>query len=165
VGEQPIYALHEKPLGRPWTPRQAARICVVREARRGPEHTAYWERLRAADEEVQEATELAGDFLQMVRERGGGRLAQWLQQAEASRVPELRAFARSLRSDETAVAAGLTLEWSNGQTEAQVGRLKMLKRTMNGRASLPLLRARVLYRPPALQQLRPRQHAALAQAA
>ena len=165
VGAQLIYAPNAKPLGRPWTPRQAARIGVVREARRRPEHTAYWERLRAADEEVQEASDLAGSFLAMARERTGSQLAKWLEQAEASKVPEMRAFARSLRSDEAAVAAGLTLEWSNGQTEAQVGRLKTLKRTMNGRVDLPLLRARVLYRPPALQLLRPRQRPTVAQAA
>ena len=33
--------------------------------------------------------------------------------------------------------------WSNGQTEGQINRLKMLKRTMYGRASVALLRARM----------------------
>jgi transposase len=42
------------------------------------------------------------------------------------------------------VRAGLTEAWSNGQTEGQVGRLKYLKRQGYGRASLPLLRTRVL---------------------
>lgn len=43
-----------------------------------------------------------------------------------------------------AVEAGLTLEWSNGQTEGQVHRLKLLKRQMYGRAGFELLRRRVL---------------------
>lgn len=34
--------------------------------------------------------------------------------------------------------------WSNGQTEGQVNRLKMLKRQMFGRAKFDLLRQRVL---------------------
>lgn len=37
-------------------------------------------------------------------------------------------------------------EWSNGQTEGQVNRLKTIKRTMYGKAKLDLLRLRVLTR-------------------
>ena len=36
------------------------------------------------------------------------------------------------------------LPWSNGQTEGHVNRLKFLKRQMYGRASVELLRLRVL---------------------
>ena len=42
------------------------------------------------------------------------------------------------------MAEGLASEWSNGQTEGQVNRLKMLKRSMYGRAGFDLLRAQVL---------------------
>ena len=44
------------------------------------------------------------------------------------------------------MTAGLELPWSNGQTEGQVNKLKLLKRSMYGRANLDLLRLRVLYR-------------------
>ncbi|MCA9875742.1 MAG: transposase, partial [Anaerolineales bacterium] len=37
--------------------------------------------------------------------------------------------------------------WSNGQTEEQVNRLKLLKRQMYGRAKLDLLRCRILCSP------------------
>jgi len=40
----------------------------------------------------------------------------------------------------------LTLGWSNGQTEGQVHRLKLLKRSMYGRGRFDLLRKRVLKR-------------------
>ncbi len=40
--------------------------------------------------------------------------------------------------------AGLTLDWSQGQTEGFVNKLKMLKRHMFGRAGLDLLRERML---------------------
>jgi transposase len=36
------------------------------------------------------------------------------------------------------------LPWSNGQTEGQITRLKLIKRQMYGRAKQDLLRARVL---------------------
>ena len=50
------------------------------------------------------------------------------------------------------VTAGLTLEWSNGVTEGQIHRLKLVKRQSYGRAGFALLRQRVL------QRLRERAH-------
>jgi len=43
-----------------------------------------------------------------------------------------------------AVAAAMTQPWSNGQTEGQITKLKLVKRQMYGRAKLDLLRARLL---------------------
>ena len=44
-----------------------------------------------------------------------------------------------------AVVAGLHLPWSQGQTEGQITKLKLLKRSMYGRAAFDLLKQRVLY--------------------
>jgi transposase len=55
-------------------------------------------------------------------------------------------FTVGLRRDQAAVAAALSCEWSNGQTEGQINRLKTIKRQMYGRANFDLLRARVLHR-------------------
>ena len=57
---------------------------------------------------------------------------------------ELARFARRLQEDFVAVKAGLTLEWSNGVTEGQTHRLKLVKRQGYGRAGFALLRQRVL---------------------
>lgn len=54
------------------------------------------------------------------------------------------ALADGLRRDEEAVVAGLTLSWSSGPVEGHVNRIKMLMRQMYGRASIALLRKRVL---------------------
>jgi transposase len=43
--------------------------------------------------------------------------------------------------------AELTLDWSQGQVEGHVNRLKLVKRTMYGRANVDLLRLRVLHPP------------------
>ena len=43
-----------------------------------------------------------------------------------------------------AIEAGLTLPWSNGVTEGQVNRLKLLKRQAYGRAHVALLRQRMV---------------------
>jgi transposase len=88
---------------------------------------------------------LSQDFAALLREREGGRLDGWIATASASDVTELRRFAQGLLLDEAAVRAGLTLEWSNGQTEGHVNRLKTLKRQMYGRAGFVLLRQRLLH--------------------
>ena len=64
--------------------------------------------------------------------------------AEASGIDDLARFAGRLRADHDAVQAGLTLRWSNGQTEGQVTKLKLIKRQGYGRAKVDLLRTRVL---------------------
>ena len=48
-------------------------------------------------------------FVEIVRERRGGKLGEWLSDAEASGVREIRRFARKVRRDEAAVEAGCTL--------------------------------------------------------
>ena len=53
-------------------------------------------------------------------------------------------FAHGLKKDIAAVAAAADTDWSNGQTEGQINRLKTIKRQMYGRAGFALLRARVL---------------------
>jgi transposase len=56
----------------------------------------------------------------------------------------LRPFVATLRRDIAAVQAALELPWTTSPVEGQISRLKMIKRTMYGRAGFPLLRARVL---------------------
>lgn len=95
--------------------------------------------------EVERATELARRFMQMVRERQADQLSEWIREVAKSGLLELKAFARGLEQDRAAIDAALREEWSNGQTEGQVHRLKLLKRQMYGRAKFDLLRAKVLF--------------------
>ena len=57
---------------------------------------------------------------------------------------EIAEFRLGLRQDYDAVKAALIYDWSNGQVEGQVNRLKTIKRQMYGRANFDLLRQRVL---------------------
>jgi transposase len=84
-------------------------------------------------------------FLAMVRERRGNDLEAWMTEAEHSNIDELASFASGLQDDLMAVTAGLTLEWSNGVTESQSHRLKLLKRQAYRRAGFTLSRQRVLH--------------------
>lgn len=84
-------------------------------------------------------------FAEMMTERHGDRLADWITAVEADdRLPELARFTAGLRRDQDAVVAGLSHEHSSGAVEGAVNRIKMLKRQMFGRAGFDLLRKRVL---------------------
>ena len=88
--------------------------------------------------------QLAAEFVRLVRTRDVGALEAWLMRAQESKLAEFRDFAAGLRRDHAAVTAALQLPWSNGQTEGQITKVKMLKRQMYGRASVALLRQRLL---------------------
>ncbi len=83
----------------------------------------------------------------MVRDRQSEKLNQWIADAKNSSIAQLKQFARGLERDYEAVKAGLSLQWSNGQVEGQINRLKLIKRQAYGRAKLDLLKKRVFYKP------------------
>ncbi len=65
----------------------------------------------------------------------------WIEQARVSLIAPL---ARGVAKDIAAIRAAITEPWSNGQTEGQITRLKLIKRQMYGRAKLDLLEARLI---------------------
>ena len=96
--------------------------------------------------QVKQAHALAQKFIGMVKKRDVAQLDQWLQDCKASGIAMLQSFATTrIKQDYAAVRAALETAWSNGQTEGQVNRLKLLKRQIYGRANFDLLRQRVLY--------------------
>jgi transposase len=97
-------------------------------------------------DEITAAHQLATGFAHLLCQRRGADLETWADQAEACDVREIRSFATTLGQDWDAVVAGLTLAHSNGPTEGNVNRLKLIKRAMFGRANFDLLRRRVLHR-------------------
>lgn len=98
-------------------------------------------------EEINIARQLAQSFCEMIRARAAEKLEGWLCQAEQAGITAFKNFAAGLRRDYAAIQAALTYEWSNGQVEGQVNRLKFIKRQMYGRAKFDLLRKRVLGMP------------------
>ena len=83
-------------------------------------------------------------FQRLVRTRDRPALTAWLATAETCDLREFREFAAGLRRDYAAVEAAVTSAWSSGQVEGQITRLKLVKRSMYGRAGFPLLRQRYL---------------------
>lgn len=133
-----------RPLSTRWSPRRVAGLCVYRPEDLTDTHQTCLTRLCQADGTVHTAYTLAQEFTTMLRERRGEQLDAWIVAAEASGIPELRRFAAGLLADKAAVQAGLTLCWSQGQVEGQIHRLKLIKRSMYGRAGFAVLRRRVL---------------------
>jgi transposase len=132
------------PPPRPPSPRRV-RWWLLRPAdERSPAQATYLAALRAGCPEVAEAATLAHDFLILLRGRDPAALDPWLARAAGGTVPEFRDLAAGLTQDHAAVDAALRLEWSNGQVEGHVNKLKLAKRAMYGRAGFPLLRRRVL---------------------
>jgi transposase len=93
---------------------------------------------------IGQATDLAQGFAHLVRQRQEAGLTAWMEKAEASGLDEFKTFVNGLRRDEAAVRAGLSLDWNNGPTEGNNNRLKLVKRSMFGRANFDLLRKRIL---------------------
>lgn len=127
------------------TPRQVAMLFLQRPERLSREQGALMSHLCEADAAIAAAHALTRDFATIARERHGERLDAWIADAIAADIPDLRRFALGLLPDKAAILAGLSEEWSNGQTEGHINRLKTLKRQMYGRAKFDLLRQRLLY--------------------
>ena len=80
-------------------------------------------------------------FHKMIRRKSVGELRPWLRAAHGGLIAS---FANGIAKDEAAVRAAITSQWSNGQTEGQVTRLKLVKRQMYGRGKIDLLQARLI---------------------
>jgi transposase len=121
----------------PSSPRQTAWTFL-----KEPEeaHTYLAEICRRSPE-IATCAELAREFVRIIRERDVAAWPGWKACAKSSL---LGSFAKHLCQDEAALIAALQQPWSNGPVEGHVHRLKLIKRSMYGRAKFDLLRLRVV---------------------
>jgi len=77
----------------------------------------------------------------MIRRESEQELAPWIGSACESLVAS---FGNGAAKDIQAVRAAIVSPWSNGQTEGQITKLKLVKRQMYGRGKLDLLQARLI---------------------
>ena len=83
-------------------------------------------------------------FHAMIRTRDSAGLADWLEQTSRGL---MASFAKGVHRDRAAVEAAISSSWSNGQTEGQITKLKLVKRQMYGRGKIDLLEARLIGAP------------------
>ncbi len=126
------------------TARQGAALFLKRREKLTAEQEAYLDRLGTLDRASADAYRLTQEFAKMVRGLEGEKLDEWLRDADASEAEVMKRFAKGLKKDLAAVRAGLTESWSSGPVEGFIHKLKLIKRSMYGRASFGLLRSRVL---------------------
>lgn len=88
-----------------------------------------------------EARGIIAAFQGMIRKKTLSDLDPWLERARSSLVAS---FASGILKDRSAVSSAITSTWSNGQTEGQITKLKLVKRQMYGRGKIDLLQARVI---------------------
>lgn len=123
------------------SPRAVSWLLFARDAQLGAADRAFVADVCARRPPLAHARALAHEFRRMLGERDTAAFLPWLASAHRS---ALERFVRGLRYDVEAVYAGVALPWIQGQVEGQVHRLKLLKRSMYGRASFALLKRRVL---------------------
>ena len=101
----------------------------------------FLDRLRVEAPDLAKSVAVATRFADLVRRRSGESLEAWFAAAAAT---PLAKFAVGLEGDRDALRGTITTPWSTSPVEGQIGRQKMLKRTMFGRAGFALLRQRAL---------------------
>ena len=126
------------------TVRQAVWLILRHSINQNEDENEAIELLKKQHRDLNTGISLAMDFADLVRRRQPDKLVEWLEKAESSKIRAITGFASKLKDDLDAVRNGVTYQWSNGQVEGQVNRLKMLKRQMYGRASHELLKRRFL---------------------
>lgn len=125
-------------------PRHAA-ILVTRPAEKmSDEQQQLFDRITIPCPEVIALRKLALDFREAMKADDSIQMRQWIEKAKRCEFGAVTRFAYGLQKDISAVAAAVEKEWSTGQVEGQINRLKTIKRQMYGRAGFELLRARVL---------------------
>ena len=89
-----------------------------------------------------EARAVIAAFHTMIRKKAEAELGNaWIEWARSSLV---KSFANGVAKDRAAIGAAIVSAWSNGQTEGQITKLKLVKRQMYGRAKIDLLEARLI---------------------
>jgi transposase len=147
-GDPPIQELDpqwsRRLVRRPPSPRRMAGVWLRRAADRTHAERDALARFLDLCPEARLAFSLTERFTSLLREGRSDALEAWLEDATTSGLPEFHSFATGLRRDQAAIVAAVSLPYSNGQTEGRITKLKLLKRSMYGRASFELLRRRVL---------------------
>jgi len=119
------------------SPRQTAWLLLKQ-----PEDALpYLKELSSRSPQIATSASLAREFCGMIRNRDATVWPRWREEAQKSLLAN---FTKSLCRDEAALLAALRQPWSNGPVEGHIHRLKLIKRSMYGRAGFDLLRLRVV---------------------
>jgi transposase len=128
-------------LARAPSARTVARLLMVGREQLSKAETTTVAAIESGVTVLVEAREIIVEFQGIIRRKALADLETWISRARLSLVA---AFANSVSKDKAAIEAAIALPSSNGQTEGQVRKLKLVKRQMYGRGELDPLQARVI---------------------
>jgi transposase len=128
-------------LARAPSARTVARLLTVGRERLSKAETITVAAIESRVALLVEAREIILEFQGIIRRKALAELDTWISKARSSLVA---AFANGVSKDKAAIEAAIALSWSNGQTEGQICKLKLVKRQMYGRGNIDLLQARVI---------------------
>nr|WP_242481905.1 transposase [Paracraurococcus ruber] len=131
--------------GKPWRPPSGRRVArlLMAEPRTLPRPArAFVQRLLEDTPALAVTFTAAKRIERVLRKQSNKTLADVLAVAE---ITQLGSFVAKIRKDITAVETALRLPWTTSPAERQISRIKMIKRTMYGRAGFDLLRTRILH--------------------
>lgn len=128
-------------LGRAPSARTIARLLTIGRDQLSKAQTITVAAIERGVVALAEARDILGEFQTIIRRKALTELDAWLDRAAGSL---FAAFANGIVKDRDAVQAAIVSAWSNGQTEGQICKLKLVKRQMYGRGKIDLLEARVI---------------------
>ena len=126
------------------SPKECLWLVLKEEKKLSAEQQQFRTLLLAKSEAIRQGRELVQAFRSVLAKRQKSGLADWEAKVRASELKEFTSFLTGVQKDRVAVENAITQTWSNGAVEGQVNRLKNIKRSMYGRASFDLLKARVV---------------------
>lgn len=152
LGDMALLSLRTKEKGealRRWTAAREALLRFYDGCRLGEITLDFKQAMALAREHFDELAEIAegeardilAEFQGIIRRKALPELDAWLDRAGCSLIAT---FANGIIKDRKAVQAAIVSTWSNGQTEGQICKLKLVKRQMYGRGKIDLLQARVI---------------------
>lgn len=129
---------------RTWTPSKLSFLLYTDEQKLSVENNQFMNLLFDVCPEIKQIEMLVKQFKDLFKRKEPESLSKWIAKAQMIDSPPIKNFAENLLRDYEAVNNAVVTQYSNGQVEGQVNRLKNIKRMMYGRASFPLLRKMVL---------------------
>lgn len=128
-------------LQKAFSARTIARLMTIARDQLSKAESVTVAAIEAGAPALTEALKLVEQFQTMIRKKIALDLDLRIIEAKESLIAS---FALGLMKDKAAVSAAISEPWSNGQTEGQITKLKLVKRQMYGRAKIDLLQARLV---------------------
>jgi len=110
-----------------------------------PEETELVSALHFAAPEATQVAALARRGIDAIGKHDPPRWLAWSEEVAAFGCRELGSYLSGLTNERQELINALSLPYSNGPTEGHVNRVKLIKRSMYGRASFALLRNKILH--------------------